>query len=72
MSRDIANLVAFGLTIAAGVICIALGHESIGGALLTGAVFHAVPSPFNPKNTAKTPGLERAEQDEQDAAEEGQ
>jgi hypothetical protein len=65
MSKDLLNLIAFGLTIAAGVICLSLGHETIGGALLTGAVFHAVPSPFNKRpETESTPGIERAEAEE--------
>lgn len=46
MNKQTTNLIVFLGALVAGVSCIALGHPEIGGAILVGAVGHALPSPF--------------------------
>jgi hypothetical protein len=46
MTKSQQNLAVFLATLVAGVVCLAIGHEVIGAALLTGALGHAAPSPF--------------------------
>lgn len=45
-SDQIANLVFFVTTVVAGLACLWMHHDVIGTSLLTGAAYHAAPSPF--------------------------
>ena len=49
MNKQTANLVIFLATLSAGIACVCLGHEQLGGGILLGALGHAVPSPFASK-----------------------
>lgn len=65
MTKSQFNLAVFLATLIAGISCLALGHEAIGAALITGAIGHAAPSPLGrdePLN--RTPSIERVENPE--------
>lgn len=49
MTKQTTNLIVFLGALVAGISCLVLGHPELGGAILLGAVGHALPSPFTPK-----------------------